>query len=135
MSSVSISFRVVWSFRDFLDKTDPSQVPSGKNHCLADFIQAWVESGHGVRACLGDFQTFLIAVSALTHYWHQEPSTLDYLPSSGGEDGDIDESSVVERRVRYIFPPHGQAADHVIFDPDFFAAHTFRELHGKQDDQ
>ena len=130
MSSASVSFTVIDSFRRFLDKTDPSKVPSGKNHCLADFIQAWVDSGHGVRACRGDFQTFLVAVSALTHYWHQDSTVLDYLPSDG--DG-VDESRVVERRVRFIFPP-GQAVNHVIFDPDFFAGHTFIELHGRHDD-
>ena len=131
MSSASVSFTVIDSFRRFLDKTDPSKVPSGKNHCLADFIQAWVDSGHGVRACRGDFQTFLVAVSALTHYWHHDPSVLDYLPSDGDEG--VDESGVIERRVRFIFPP-GQAVNHVIFDPDFFAGHTFNELHGMHDD-
>lgn len=89
--------------------------------CLADCIQAWMQSGEGVRACLGDRQTFTLVVIAIIDHWLKDPSVTDYVrPNQGG---------VTERRVHSVFGDRG-FDDHDITDSHWFATCTFHELHG-----
>jgi hypothetical protein len=132
MSSWSISNRVVDSFIRYCNETPPSAMfPDYPHDYLADFILCWVESGHGVRACLGDYQTYLTAIPALIHAWHWTPMITDYAPAVG--DGGLDESAVIERRVEHVFSRQVNVT-HRTLDPDFFAECAFRELHGDSDD-
>jgi hypothetical protein len=128
MSMKSVSGRAYDSFLRYCRETPPSMMfPDDPHDFLADYIRSWVKSGHGVRACLGDFQTFLMAVTAIIHYWHKEPMTLVYAPED--VDGNVDETKVVERTIHNIFPA-GASIVHEIFDPDFFTECAFNELHG-----
>ncbi|WUI02877.1 hypothetical protein OHR68_14070 [Spirillospora sp. NBC_00431] len=91
--------------------------------CLADFIQAWMESGEGIRACLGDRQTFTLAVIAIIDHWGSDPGVTDFISVTEGQ-------PTVRRPVDSIFGPRG-FDDHDVTNPHWFATFVFRELHGK----
>jgi hypothetical protein len=120
MSGVSIADNGISSFHDYTAETSPEELVRHLGYepaCLADFIKAWVQSGEGVRACIGDFQTFLITVIAVIDEWRTDPVLLDYV---------TDDSHIIERRPTTIFGERDLAHD--ILDPHFFATRKFRVL-------
>lgn len=125
MSRELLQALVITSFDSFLVETPTVDLKLGLNPpCLADFIDAWVRDGEGVRVCMGSYETFLVAVILITEEWVNRPGCLDYLKCDA--DGNIEE--VFERRVTSVF---GEASvRHRILNPDFFAMCAFSELHG-----
>jgi hypothetical protein len=124
MSGASIADLGICSFRDFPVDTSPEHLRKhlgAEPTCLADFIKAWVQSGEGIRACIGDFQVFLITVIAIINDWRTDPGFLDYV---------TDEDGLMERRPESIFGERD--LNHPILDPHFFATWKFRWLHGPQ---
>jgi len=134
MSGTSIADNGVCSFHDYTAETSPEELRrhlGSEPTCLADFIKAWTQSGEGVRACIGDFHTFLITVIAIIDEWRTDPVVLDYVT-----DDEISETSgyrIIERRPEALFGERNLAHD--ILDPHFFATWTFRVLHGKRNEQ
>ncbi|MBJ6647140.1 MULTISPECIES: hypothetical protein [unclassified Streptomyces] len=126
MSAASIARRVNYDFEDFTATTSTEEIRFSDQACLADYVEAWVRCGRGVRVCCGDFQTFMIALTAIIDDWIADSSILDYVK----ENPDPEESSeIVPRRVSSIFGKMGMS--HRVLDPDFFATQTFHELHGR----
>ena len=134
MSGASIADNGFCSFRDYTAETSPEEVRRHLGYeptCLADFIKAWAQSGKGARACIGDFQAFLITVIVIIDKWRTDPVLLDYVT-----DDEISETSgyrIIERRPETIFGERNLGHD--ILDPHFFATWTFRMLHGKRNEQ
>jgi hypothetical protein len=130
MSITSVSHIALPSFLEFVNDSSPGDLEKvwpGTPACLADFIEAWARSGHGIYACNGNHGTFLGIVIAIIEGWLDQPDLLDYVPDEGsGEQG-------VERRVSSIFGERG--TDHRILDPDFFTMWKFRWLHGREPKQ
>jgi hypothetical protein len=128
MSAISIARRVSYDFEEFTATTSTEDLGLGDPACLADYVEAWVRSGRGVRVCNGDFQAFMIALAAIIDGWLTEKTFLDYVK----KDSDYEKSSeIIQRRVSSIFGKTGMR--HCILDPDFFATYTFYELHGRKD--
>lgn len=127
MSGASIADNGISSFHDYTATTSPEKLRGHLGYepvCLADFIKAWVQSGEGVRACIGDFHTFLITVIAVIDDWRTDPVVLDYV---------TDDDQIVERRPTTLFGERD--LEHDIIDPHFFATWKFRVLHGRQNKQ
>src|SRR5882672_5285803 len=103
MSSDSIATMALGSFTEFVMELPPVKLATKEETSLAGYIHAWVRSGHGVRACLADFQTYLTALPVIIDHWMRDPEVLDYVPSK--PDGDYDKSGRIERRVDRVFPP------------------------------
>jgi hypothetical protein len=128
MSAESIASYVTRSFENYAAETPSNDLCMGANPvCVADFIRGWAESGRGVRACQGDFQTFTIAIITIVDKWLNEPGFLDYET----EQPNHPETTSIKRHVETIFGNAGYK--HRILDPHFFAACTFQELHGRGD--
>lgn len=128
MSVAFVASNAITSFLDYTSKTATTELPLiGEPACLADYIQAWVVSGHGVRACQGNFETYLIAVVAVINEWVQCPDhTLNYVEYV--EDPPDEDVRVIERRVSKVF--RDDDPQRLILDRDFFAFWAFRALHG-----
>ncbi|MFK4102904.1 hypothetical protein ACI2L1_23020 [Streptomyces sp. NPDC019531] len=127
MSSASIAKRALYDFTDFTATTPTEDLHLDDPPCLADYVCDWVRSGRGVRACRGDFTTFMIALPAIIDEWLKHESSLNYVK----ENHESDECEIVERRVSSIFGRLNSYGHHVL-DPDFFAMCTFTELHGRK---
>jgi hypothetical protein len=113
MSNEWIAHFTVPSFSDFVTETPNDKLGIAREpDCLADFIESWVFHGVGIRACVGDFQTFTIAVLAIVDEWMKRPYMLDYVPES-------DDEPIVERRVESFLDERGFR--HRALDPHFFA--------------
>jgi hypothetical protein len=127
MSSQSIAYGTVSSFEAYVVTTSTEEIRENllrTPSCLADFIEAWVQAGYGVRACQGNFETLLIVVMAIIDHWRNDPDILSYVTDkvAGGK------SKVIQRRVESIFGECGFG--HNLLDRDFLAEQTFRELYG-----
>lgn len=129
MSAASIAKRVNYDFGDFTATTSTEEIRFGDPACLADYVEAWVRCGRGVRVCCGDFQTFMIALTVIIDNWLTEATFLDYVK----ENPDPEESEeIIPRRVGGIFGKMGM--QHRVLDPDFFDMQTFYELNGRKDE-
>jgi hypothetical protein len=134
MSAGSIAARAYDSFFKWCSETSPSASSHDEERsCLADYIRDWVESGIGVRACLGDFQTFLIATTSIIDRWHKQidDGLLDYAPAPDDDPEALINEDIIERRVERILP-FGYSV-HEILDLDWFTECVFNELHGRRD--
>jgi hypothetical protein len=79
MSSQSIAYGTVSSFEAYVVTTSTEEIRENllrTPSCLADFIEAWVQAGYGVRACQGNFETLLIVVMAIIDHWRNDPDIL-----------------------------------------------------------
>jgi hypothetical protein len=134
MSGSSIADNGLSSFEAYTAETSPEQVHkhlADEPVCLADYIQAWVQSGDGVRQCNGDFQTFLITVIGIIDEWRTDERFLDYVTSE--HERSTSALTAIKRRPKTVFGERGM--DHVILDPHFFATRTFRWLHDKRNER
>lgn len=124
---------IATAFQDYAIETSTEELgifkAPGESYCLADYIQAWVKSGKGVQACLGDWQTFTLVVIAIISHWHEDPTITDYVTDGDPETGEGCER--VERRAHSIFGDRGFEG-HDITDPLWFATLTFHELNGER---
>src|SRR2546430_12763985 len=96
MSVTSVSHVALPSFEEFANGSSPDdlkEIRPGALTCLADFIEAWVRSGHGVYACNGEFETYLGIVIAIIEMWLTDPRVLDYVPIQGSG------QPIIERRL------------------------------------
>lgn len=82
---------------------------------LADYIEAWMRSGEGVRACR-DTHTFMIAIPVIVDIWYGDPDMLAYI--SNDMDPVTGRYPTVHRRVDEFLGPLGYG--HPILDPGFF---------------
>jgi hypothetical protein len=139
MSAKSIAARVITSFDTFCIRTSTKELgslgirtPRGRNgpEFLADYIEGWLRSGHGVRACHGNFPTYLVALTVIIDYWLKNPGVTAYMLEGRSDD----EHRYIERRVTVIFGNQEfgdtNAYLHRILSPDFFAECVFSERHG-----
>ena len=126
------------AFEDFMTKTSDEQLAKlnadTRPTCLADFIQAWVESGEGVRSCAADYPCFLVAVVHIIDKWMKgvDGDLLDYIPLLAyiptEEEHAAGAPGVVERHVDSVFgDEHGTG--HRILDQSWFTLMAFRHLH------
>lgn len=120
MSSRSIAVEAVASFAMWVGY---SKIDS---RCLSDFIYAWVASGEGIRACHGDYPTYLVGVIAIIEAWHDGRLKLNRLTPEDGE---------IERQVSKMFDRDDELDDDYdgILDPHWFAHCTFNTLYPKLD--
>lgn len=130
MSADSIFRYTQNQFHEFVVRTPTSDLIVDFSHCredpssLADYIQAWLASGHGVRACQGNFERFLIAFAGIIDEWLRHPDGfLDYLEEVG--DDDIRSHP---RSVSKLF--RDEDAERRALDRDFFDRCAFATLHG-----
>jgi|GEM_PF-3361805 hypothetical protein len=128
MSVAFVASNTVTSFLDYTSKTATTELPlAWEPVCLADYIQAWVVSGDGVRACQGNFETYLVAVVAIINEWIEHPDhTLNYVEYV--EEPADEDDRVIERRVSKLFRDDDQ--HRFILDRDFFTFWAFRALRG-----
>lgn len=128
--SVGSTFRYTQNeFHLFVVRTPTSDLIVDFCHCredptsLADYIQAWLASGHGVRACQGNFERFLIAFAGIVDEWLRHPDDfLDYLEEIG--DDDIRRHP---RSVSKLF--RDKDTERRVLDRDFFDRCVFATLH------
>ncbi|GAB3174070.1 hypothetical protein GCM10027059_45810 [Myceligenerans halotolerans] len=66
-----------------------------EHSCLMDYVFEWLESGDGIRACNGDWSTYLTALVGIVSKWHTRPGVTDYV--------DPDSGQLLQRRVSAIF--------------------------------
>lgn len=84
---------------------------------LAEYIQAWLEWGDGVQACLGDVRIYLTGILLIVDEWLTDPGLLDYHGNRRNDPlGDM------ERRVTRVF---GSTQLDDILDPDYFMRVSF----------
>ena len=134
MSGSSIASEGYVSFEEYTANSSPETVYSHLGYeptCLGDYIKAWLASGEGIRACIGDYQTFLMAVIAIIDGWLSDEKFLDYV--TGEDEQAAGGPEFIERRPQAIFNKRG--LDHDIMDPHFFATRLFRWLHSKRNEQ
>jgi hypothetical protein len=120
MSSAKIITEVESSFRGFCEVTSSDQVRTfvggKKTYCLMDFVQAWIESGVGIRACNGDHHTYLIGLVGIIDEWRQHPSITDYV--------DLESNRSVQRRASSVFD--GELGhNHFAFEQFWFEEQAF----------
>lgn len=116
------------SFGDYVIKTPTADFPLvGEPTYLADYIEAWVKSGHAAHASQGNFERYLIGVVGIIDEWIRNPEhVINYI-----EDLDVDEDAeedvrTVERRVSSLFR---EGDEHrLILSRDFFDFWAFREF-------
>lgn len=82
---------------------------------LADHIDYWLWSGHGVVKCFGSFEIFLKVIPLIVDEWYRHPGILHFC---GSED-----PPPFERHATSAFG-HGDEL-HAIFDRDHFTAAVF----------
>jgi hypothetical protein len=112
-----------------VDTSTPDLGLSGEPSCLTDFLYAWLKSGHGVRACHGDFTTFLCAIPIIIEEWLTLDRKLNYLEDLDPDTLGEDENNLLEHE-RVVSTVFGKNRDMLILDRGFFEACTFYELHG-----
>lgn len=130
MSGATIADSGMSSFQDYTASTSPESLRrhlGDEPTCLADYIQAWVQCGEGIRWCIGDFQTFLITVIGIVSEWKSDVRLLDYVTSDEERAAGADQ--FIERRPETVFGERD--LDHVIVDPHFFAVRTFRWMNNR----
>ncbi|MFM9590283.1 hypothetical protein ACKI1J_14395 [Streptomyces scabiei] len=140
MSVRFIAERVLDSFDEFIDAPDLAglgawrQQPCGcKGMSFMDCIAAWVKSGHGVRACAGDFQAYLMAITVLTAAWHSNLAMFDDEPVFPFVEGKYaSQRPVSHSRREYSCSAHKASYgwEHEAFSQQWFAVQVF-ELHSK----
>jgi len=133
MSGASISDNGYVSFEEYAANSSPETVRDHLGYepeSLADYIKAWLQGGEGVRACIGDHETFLATVIAIIDGWLTYDYFLDYVTDEDEREAGGPDS--IKRRPRTIFGERG--LDHDIMDPHFFATQVFRWKHPRRND-
>jgi hypothetical protein len=103
-----------------------------KGFSLMDCIAAWVESGHGVRACAGDFQTYLIAIIMDTDAWHREADLFvnePVYPFVEGEYASLRPASLDRREHSCSSHADDNDLAHRAYSQSWFATQVFDRLH------
>jgi hypothetical protein len=128
MSTLSIIASACGSFEDFVVEADPNKVNESSHCCLMDYIAEWIISGHGVKACAGDFQTYLIAVIGIIEQWMTHPNILRFVPE------DSVDPNVIPRHVASIWRDYrpGDGAKHYALDQYWFTQQVFDYCHPQQ---
>ncbi len=118
MSTVFFERFVCVSFENFVVELPPEKLGDRSDRCLMDYVQAWVESGEGIRDCAGNFETYLLAVIAIINLWTERPEVLTYVPED-------ETSENIQRNVSSIFGGNGRFA----LDRHWFAQLAFAQRH------
>lgn len=120
MASRHLRNATTGSFQRWVEKTPPEELGEARFHrCLMDYIEAWVTSGEGIRACASDYQTYLTAVIVIIQMWTRDPSVLQHLTD--------DEVPVVT--PRHVDSILGSAGMPNGLDPYWFARQVFNFCH------
>ncbi len=130
MSSSRAAIAAKNDFETFLEEIPPEKLDQifAKSPCLADLIAAWLRSDCGVRACHGDFETYLVAIIGIIDSWLRDPAILGHVV----EQDEQGNQGAVLRRVSSIFGDEGFR--HRTLDRYFFASQVFDSLHRRPQD-